>query len=124
MDKGEGVAWVHSVAQEEERNEVLPHTRHVSNNNAFGNARTIKLNRPTKLNSFTPTMFREVVECLRYLNDHPDTIFTVITGEGRFYSAGVEVTGVANETSQQPKSGIDLKLQRLSGGSLTIEMMR
>jgi peroxisomal 3,2-trans-enoyl-CoA isomerase len=30
------------------------------------------------------------------LNEHPDTIFTVLTGEGRFFSAGADVKGIAS----------------------------
>lgn len=28
---------------------------------------------------------------MRELNDHPDTVFTVLTGEGRFFSAGADI---------------------------------
>jgi peroxisomal 3,2-trans-enoyl-CoA isomerase len=35
----------------------------------------------------------DTIAALRELNDHPDTIFTVITGEGRFFSAGADVKG-------------------------------
>jgi peroxisomal 3,2-trans-enoyl-CoA isomerase len=28
------------------------------------------------------------------LNDHPDTTFTVLTGEGRFFCAGADVRGM------------------------------
>ena len=37
-------------------------------------------------------MLTETVDALRILNDHPDTTFTVITGEGRFFSSGANVT--------------------------------
>jgi peroxisomal 3,2-trans-enoyl-CoA isomerase len=36
----------------------------------------------------------EVVAAIRELNDHPDTIFTVLTGEGRFFSSGADVKGM------------------------------
>lgn len=35
----------------------------------------------------------ETVNALRELNDHPDTVFTVLTGEGRFFSAGADIRG-------------------------------
>ena len=38
-------------------------------------------------------MIPEAIDALRILNDHPDTTFTVITGEGRFFSAGADVRG-------------------------------
>lgn len=51
-----------------------------------GQIGTIKLNRPKALNSFGGNLMMDVVTALRELNDHPDTIMTVITGEGRFVS--------------------------------------
>ena len=35
----------------------------------------------------------ETIAAMRELNDHPDTVFTVLTGEGRFFSAGADVRG-------------------------------
>ena len=47
---------------------------------------TIKLNRPKALNSFGGNLMIDLVSAIRELNEHPDTVFTVITGEGRFVS--------------------------------------
>lgn len=47
---------------------------------------TIKLNRPKALNSFGGNLMIDIISALRELNDHPDTVFTVLTGEGRFVS--------------------------------------
>ena len=47
---------------------------------------TIKLNRPTSLNAFGGNLMLDIIAGLRELNEHLDTIFTVITGEGRFVS--------------------------------------
>jgi peroxisomal 3,2-trans-enoyl-CoA isomerase len=35
----------------------------------------------------------DIVSALRELNEHPDTVFTVLTGEGRFFSSGADVKG-------------------------------
>ena len=35
----------------------------------------------------------ETIAAIRELNENPDTIFTVLTGEGRFFSAGADVRG-------------------------------
>jgi Delta3-Delta2-enoyl-CoA isomerase len=35
----------------------------------------------------------ETIAAVRELNEHPDTVFTVLTGEGRFFSAGADVRG-------------------------------
>lgn len=38
-------------------------------------------------------MVMDTIAAIRELNEHPDTIFTVLTGEGRFFSAGADVRG-------------------------------
>lgn len=53
----------------------------ITDNNKIG---TIKLNRPSSLNAFGGNLMLDVVAALRELNNHPETVFTVITGEGRF----------------------------------------
>jgi peroxisomal 3,2-trans-enoyl-CoA isomerase len=53
----------------------------------------IQFNRPKALNSFGGTLVPDVIAALRELNEHPDTVFTVLTGEGRFFSAGADVRG-------------------------------
>jgi Delta3-Delta2-enoyl-CoA isomerase len=53
----------------------------ISNNSKIG---TIKLNRPSSLNAFGGNLMLDIVAALRELNENPDTVFTVITGEGRF----------------------------------------
>jgi Delta3-Delta2-enoyl-CoA isomerase len=45
------------------------------------------------LNAFGDRLGDEVVMALRELNEHPDTIFTVLTGVGRFFSSGADVRG-------------------------------
>lgn len=52
-----------------------------------------QLNRPKSLNAFGGNLLMDVVTALRELNEHPDTVFTVITGEGRFFSSGADVKG-------------------------------
>jgi enoyl-CoA hydratase/carnithine racemase len=52
-----------------------------------------QLNRPKSLNSFGGNLISDVIAAFRYLDEHPDTVFTVLTGEGRFFSAGADVKG-------------------------------
>ena len=59
----------------------------------IGKIGIIKFNRPKSLNSFGGKLMVETVTALRELNEHPDTVFTVLTGEGRFFSAGLDVKG-------------------------------
>lgn len=44
------------------------------------------------------------------MNDHPETIFTVLTGEGRFFSAGADVKGIAGGSGENYKNDAEKKL--------------
>ncbi|KAH6620434.1 peroxisomal d3,d2-enoyl-CoA isomeras-like protein [Boeremia exigua] len=57
----------------------------------------IKFNRPKTLNSFGGDLIQNTISALRVLNEHPETVFTVLTGEGRFFSAGADVSGIASD---------------------------
>lgn len=52
-----------------------------------------QFNRPKSLNSFTGKLSQETISAIRELNEHPETVFTVLTGEGRFFSSGADVRG-------------------------------
>lgn len=56
-----------------------------------------QFNRPKSLNSFGGDLIQNTISALRLLNEHPETIFTVITGEGRFFSAGADVKGITHD---------------------------
>ncbi|EHY60250.1 hypothetical protein ABEF92_006693 [Exophiala dermatitidis] len=64
----------------------------------------IKLNRPKSLNAFGGNLLPELVSAIRELNEHPDTVFTVLTGEGRFFSSGADIKARAglNQTLTNP----------------------
>ena len=49
-----------------------------------GKVGTIKFNRPASLNAFGGSLVPDTIAALRELDEHPETVFTVITGEGRF----------------------------------------
>ena len=51
-----------------------------------GKIGTIRLNRPSSLNAFGGNLMLDIIAALRELNENPETVFTVITGEGRFVS--------------------------------------
>lgn len=56
-----------------------------------GKIGVIKFNRPESLNSFGGNLQADTIDALRELNEHPDTVLTVLTGEGRFFSSGADV---------------------------------
>jgi len=51
------------------------------------------MNRPKSLNAFGGTLVMDIIAAVRDLNENPDTVFTVLTGEGRFFSSGADVKG-------------------------------
>jgi Delta3-Delta2-enoyl-CoA isomerase len=53
-----------------------------------------QFNRPKSLNAFGGNLMLDTIAALRELNEHPNTVFTVLTGEGRFFSAGADVRGL------------------------------
>ena len=59
----------------------------------LGRIGIIKINRPKFLNAFGGDVAVEVITAFRELDEHPDTVFTVLTGSGRFFSAGADIKG-------------------------------
>ncbi|KAI9370335.1 ClpP/crotonase-like domain-containing protein [Aspergillus egyptiacus] len=83
----------------------------------------IKLNRPEVLNSWNDTLLRDIVAAFRELDEHPQTVFTVLTGEGRFFSAGADIR--AGPDVPPPGSGAaDRKLFYMRRFSTAMEIFR
>lgn len=59
----------------------------------------IGLNRPEKLNAFTSTMNREIQQAVRQSEENEEVRVLVITGEGRAFCAGQDLTEVSAETN-------------------------
>ena len=59
---------------------------------------TIRLNRPDKLNAFTPTMNAEITKAVTQASKADDVRAIVITGEGKAFSAGEDLANVDDET--------------------------
>ena len=54
----------------------------------------LTLNRPEKLNAWTPLMMRELVAAITAANDDPDVGAIVVTGAGRGFCAGADMESV------------------------------
>src|SRR4051812_46197662 len=52
---------------------------------------TITLNRPDRLNSFTPTMMSELIEAFDAADGDDDVRAVIVTGEGRGFCAGADL---------------------------------
>ncbi|KAJ4366597.1 hypothetical protein N0V95_000098 [Ascochyta clinopodiicola] len=83
----------------------------------------IKFNRPKALNSFGGNLMQNTISALRTLNEHPDTIFTVLTGEGRFFSAGADVTSITHDNSN-PTDLAEKKMKFLGRFTFAQELLR
>ncbi|KAH8726827.1 peroxisomal d3,d2-enoyl-CoA isomerase [Phaeosphaeriaceae sp. PMI808] len=85
----------------------------------------ITFNRPKALNSFGGNIIPDTIAALRDLDEHPDTVFTVLTGEGRFFSAGADVKGIASSMpTAEPKNLAEKKLGLLNRFSYAQELLR
>jgi enoyl-CoA hydratase/carnithine racemase len=67
---------------------------------------TLTLNRPEHLNSFTPTMADELENAFRRAQDDDSVAAIVVTGAGRAFCAGMDLTAAGNvfglDESQHP----------------------
>ncbi|KAJ3174365.1 hypothetical protein HDU88_000333 [Geranomyces variabilis] len=63
----------------------------------------ITINRPEKFNSFRKQTYTDVQQALLQLADNKDVIITVLTGKGRFFSSGADIT----EEREAPKDPYD-----------------
>ena len=57
---------------------------------------TLTLNRPDKLNAFTATMMREMIEAFQDANKNDDVRVIIVTGAGRGFCAGADISGGAD----------------------------
>src|SRR5436305_4545238 len=59
---------------------------------------TITLNRPDRLNAFTPTMLGELLEALDRADADDDVRAVVVTGAGRAFCAGADLSARGGAT--------------------------
>jgi len=52
---------------------------------------TVTLNRPAKLNAYTPQMGHEIVEAMRQADTDPSVRMVILTGAGRAFCAGADI---------------------------------
>ncbi|KAI2790113.1 hypothetical protein POX_d05618 [Penicillium oxalicum] len=85
----------------------------------------IKFNRPKSLNSFGGNLLVDTLHAVKELDENPETVFTVLTGEGRFFSAGADVRGsrpLDDDHSELTKT--QLKILHLERFTPMMELMK
>ena len=70
-----------------------------------GPVATVTLHRPEALNAITPTMLGELDEAFAQLADCPEIVVVVLTGEGRAFSAGVDLKALGARALTDGKVG-------------------
>jgi enoyl-CoA hydratase/carnithine racemase len=84
-----------------------------------GRVGLITLNRPEKLNAWTPRMMSEYRDAIERCNDDPGIGAIVMTGAGRAFCAGADIASVFNtqiETTQRERGAGDRQTERPSAG--------
>lgn len=66
---------------------------------------TITLNRPDKLNAFNATMQRELIEAFQAADTNDDVRAVIVTGAGRGFCAGADLSSGANTFDRDARRG-------------------
>ncbi len=85
------------------------------------NIATIELNRPEAMNSVTLKMCEELAAVFTETNDNPDVRVVVVTGRGRAYCAGADLSGGAKTLDLEGRSE-DPADFRDEGGLITLKI--
>ena len=82
---------------------------------------TITLNRPERLNAFTPTMGRELIEAFDRADADDDVRAVIVTGEGRGFCAGADL-GAGGSTFDWRDRQTDDEVPRDGGGVVALRI--
>jgi enoyl-CoA hydratase/carnithine racemase len=82
---------------------------------------TITLNRPDRLNAFTPTMGRELIDAFDQADADDDVRAIVVTGEGRGFCAGADLAGGGETFDWRDRQEAD-EIPRDGGGRVTLRI--
>jgi enoyl-CoA hydratase/carnithine racemase len=82
---------------------------------------TITLNRPERLNAFTPTMGRELIEAFDRADADDDVRAIIVTGEGRGFCAGADLAGGGDTFDWRDRQEAD-EIPRDLGGRVALRI--
>ncbi|MEA2472525.1 MAG: hypothetical protein QOE06_440 [Thermoleophilaceae bacterium] len=82
---------------------------------------TITLNRPDRLNAWTPTMQRELIEAIDRADADDEVRAVVVTGEGRGFCAGADLEGGGSTFDWREREAAG-EVPRDGGGTFTLRL--
>jgi enoyl-CoA hydratase len=74
------------------------------------NIALVTLNRPEKLNAMDPTFFRELIGVMELLSDTSDVSVAILTGAGRAFSAGGDISTFPALAAHPEKARMHLRM--------------
>ena len=83
---------------------------------------TITLDRPDRLNAFTPTMARELIEAFDRSDADDEVRAVIVTGAGRGFCAGADLGGGGGTFDWRDRDGGDAGVPRDGGGQVTLRI--
>ncbi len=86
------------------------------------NIATVYLNRPEKRNAMNPLMFEELRTAFEEIRDDPETLVCIITGRGKAFSAGLDLTSLDMFTTVDATT-FRVLVRRLQGTYRLLETM-
>ncbi|MBA3263670.1 MAG: crotonase/enoyl-CoA hydratase family protein [Thermoleophilaceae bacterium] len=87
-----------------------------------GGVLTITLNRPDRLNAFTPTMQRELIDAFDQADADDEVRAVVVTGEGRAFCAGADLGGGGDTFDWRDRDAGDFAVPRDGGGQVVLRI--
>jgi enoyl-CoA hydratase/carnithine racemase len=79
---------------------------------------TVTLDRPERMNAFTPTMQREMVDVFDRIDSDDDVRAVIVTGRGRAFCAGADLGSGGDTFNASARAGRDVTEAPRDGGGL------
>jgi enoyl-CoA hydratase/carnithine racemase len=83
---------------------------------------TVTLHRPDNLNAFTPVMKRELIAALDDADADDDVRAVVVTGAGRAFCAGADLSGGGDTFDYRRRGGTATEAPRDGGGEVSLRI--